>query len=145
MISLRPVTRDNFECITQLSVTPAQKSFVASNENSIAKAYFDPDSVLLRAIYKDSTPVGFIAFWCRPQDHQFHLLRFMIDAHHQGFGCGKKAIQLLFDEIRAAHGSVTVTLYYKHGDGSPKPFYEKLGFVETKEASGDEHVMQIVL
>lgn len=145
MISLEPVTRDNFEKIVKLSVAASQVHFVASNENSIAKAYFDPESVLLKAIYKNLTPVGFIAFWCRPKDNQFHLLRFMIDANHQGRGYGKVAIQLLLDEIRSMHGNVKVTLYYKNGDGNPKPFYEKLGFAETGVTDDDENIMEVSL
>lgn len=145
MISLKSVTRDNFESISKLSVAPSQIHFVASNENSIAKAYFDPESVLLKAIYNSATPIGFIAFWCRPQESQFHLLRFMIDAQHQGKGYGKEAIQLLFEEVRTSYGNIKLTLYYKNGDGNPKPFYEKLGFVDAGATDDDENVMQIAL
>ncbi|GAB3257214.1 GNAT family N-acetyltransferase [Chitinimonas naiadis] len=140
-VSLRPLSHDNFKPVIALNVRAWQTGFVATNENTIAKAYLDHEHVLLRVVYAEETPVGLLAFWCHPGKAQFHLLRFMIGSQYQGYGYGQAAMQLLQQELYARHGSIRVTLYYREGKGSPRPFYEKLGFVDTGEKDGDEFVM----
>ncbi|WP_137937373.1 GNAT family N-acetyltransferase [Chitinivorax sp. B] len=144
-ISLQALSHDNFDTVVKLQVHPAQRHFVANNDNTIAKAYLDHDAVLLRVICTENQPVGLLACWCVPSQQQFHLLRFMIDAQYQSLGYGQAAIRLLLDELREQHDATAVTLYYREGPGSPRPFYEKLGFSDTGERDGDEFIMRIQL
>ena len=141
-VSLRPLSHDNFKPVIALHVRAWQSGFVATNENTIAKAYLDHELVLLRVIYAEETPVGLLACWCHPGKMQFHLLRFMIGGQYQGYGYGQAAMQLLQQELYTRHGSIRVTLYYRDGKGSPRPFYEKLGFVATGEKEGKEFIME---
>jgi len=117
-VTLRPLTHANFDAVLALKVKPEQTSFVASNENTIAKAYLEPDKVQLRVIYADENPVGFMAYWCDPAAAAFHLLRFMLDSSHQGLGYGQRAVSIWLDALGAVHGNIRVTLYYAAGPGN---------------------------
>jgi diamine N-acetyltransferase len=60
-VTLRPVTRENFEAITDLELLPHQEDYLASNSYSIAQASFYPH-LKTRAIYADETLVGFMMY-----------------------------------------------------------------------------------
>lgn len=142
-VSLREVSSRTVRQILDLQVAPAQEQFVASNAVTIAQAYFDRESVWLRAIYAGETPVGFLALW--DADGQYHLLRFMVDQRWQGMGYGRQAVHLLFDHLRGRPAAQRLTLYSKPGEGSPQAFYERLGFVATGEMDDDALVMEYLL
>ncbi|GLR14651.1 hypothetical protein GCM10007907_34410 [Chitinimonas prasina] len=144
-VSLRPLTHANFDTVLALKVKPEQTTFVASNENTIAKAYLEPDKVQLRVIYADESPVGFMAYWCDPAAAAFHLLRFMLGSQHQRQGYGQRAVAIWLDELSTTHGDIRVTLYYAASPGNPQPFYAKAGFCDTGEKDGDEHIMALQL
>jgi len=144
-VSLRALDHQNFKAVTKLAVYPYQSGFVASNENTIAKGWLDHDKVTLQVVYANETPVGLLAAWCVPVEGQFHLLRFMIDRDHQGQDYGRAALQQWLAALQAQHGPVRVTLYYRNGEGSPRPFYERLGFMDTGERDGEEHIMAMQL
>ena len=50
MVTLREVTKENLWDIFKLEVAPEQSKFVATNEMSIAQAYFDREIAWFRAI-----------------------------------------------------------------------------------------------
>ena len=53
LISLRPVTVDNFDLISDLPLLPQQRDYLASNDYSIAQASFHPAILHTRAVYGD--------------------------------------------------------------------------------------------
>jgi hypothetical protein len=83
-LTLREVTRENLQAVLQLKVAPEQEHFVASNAVSIAQAHFYQEVAWFRAIYADETPIGFAMFEQNPEERQYYLWRFMIDARAQG-------------------------------------------------------------
>lgn len=56
-ISLKDVTRDNFEAICDLDVTEEQEEYVAINAYTLAEAAYNT-SYVVQAIYKNDMPVG---------------------------------------------------------------------------------------
>lgn len=144
VVSLREVTKENLDDVLTLKVKPDQQNFVASNAVSIAEAHFEPKA-WFRAIYADEAAVGFVMLYDDPQTGEYFLWRFMIDARYQGLHFGERAIQLLVDYVRTRPEATELLLSYVPAEGSPQPFYSRLGFVDTGEVSDGENVMRLVL
>lgn len=144
-VSLREVTEDNLFAVLNLRVDEAQERFVASNAISIAQAYFARERAWFRAIYADETPTGFLMLAADPQKPEYYLWRLMIDAKYQGLGIGFKAMKLLIAHVKIRPGAVELKTSYVPGEGSPGPFYAKVGFSETGEIDEDERVMSMKL
>ena len=143
-VSLREVNAETVRTICHLEVTEQQKHFVAPNAHSIAQAYFEPKA-WFRAIYADETPVGFLMLYDDPDVPEYFLWRYMIDAHYQKLGFGKRAMELLLEYVRTRPGAKKMTLSCHPGEEGPEPFYRKYGFTLTGEWVGDEAVMRIDL
>lgn len=144
-VTLREVTKETAREIMRLKVSPEQEQFVAPNSWSIAQAYFDRETAWFRGIYADDVPVGFMMLSDDPAKEEYFLWRFMIDARYQGHGFGRRAIERLIEYVRTRPGAKTLLVSCVPGDGSPCPFYEKLGFVYTGEKDEDELVMRLDL
>ena len=141
-VSLREVTKETLRDITRLKVSPAQERLVATNAESIAEAYFSRDTAWFRAVYADDTPVGFVMLEDDAAKERYYLWRFMIDARYQGRGIGHRALELLFEYVRTRPGARVLYTSCVPGEGSPGPFYEKMGFVYTGEEDEGELVMR---
>lgn len=141
-ITLREVTRDTVRTMCNLRVAPTQERFVAPNAVSIAEAHFEP-TAWFRAIYADETPVGFVMIDDDPAIPAYHLVRFMIDARYQGCGFGRRALEQLIEHVKTRPGATALSTSCVPGDGSPCPFYEKMGFVATGDVHYGEQVMRL--
>jgi diamine N-acetyltransferase len=142
VVSLREVTADTVRDICRLDVSEEQKHFVAPNAISIAQAYFEPKA-WFRAIYADEIPVGFLMLYDNPEESEYFLWRYMIDARYQKLGFGKRAMDLLIEHIRSRPDAHELTLSCHPGNEGPEPFYNHYGFRRTGEFLGDEAVMRI--
>ena len=145
VVTLREITRDTVRTITDLKVAPQQTSFVATNAESIAQAYFDRDVAWFRAVYADEIPVGFIMLEDDVANQEYFLWRFMIDARYQGHGYGRRTLELLVEYVKTRPGAKALVTSCVPGDGSPCPFYERLGFVPTGEVDEGEIVLRLAL
>jgi diamine N-acetyltransferase len=141
-VTFREVTKETLREIIKLKVAPEQEGFVAPNEISIAEAHFSPDVAWFRAVYRGDTPVGFVMLHDEPAKPHYYLWRFMIDARYQGTGVGRRALELLFEHVRKRPGAKVLYTSIVPGEGSPGPFYEKLGFTYTGEVDEGELVMR---
>lgn len=143
VVSLREVTKDNLWEILRLKVKPGQEKFVASNATSIAEAHYE-EKAWFRAIYADDTPVGFLMLYDDPETTDYFLWRLMIDGRYQKLGFGERATRLLIDYVRALPGATELLVSYVPQEGSPEPFYTRLGFVHTGEVHDGEKVMRLL-
>ncbi len=141
-VSLREITKETLRDITRLRVSPEQERLVATNAESIAEAYFSPDIAWFRAIYADDTPVGFLMLEDNATAGQYFLWRFMIDAGYQRSGIGQRALELLFEYVKTRPGASVLYTSCVPGEGSPGPFYERMGFVYTGKEDSGELVMR---
>jgi diamine N-acetyltransferase len=129
-------------CKLSETLSPEQRTMVADNAVSIAQAHFS-ENVWMRAIYADETPVGFLMlhigsdYWDGIDCPGVFLWRFMIAGSEQKKGYGKRAMELLFDHLKAL-GIPEVYTSCDRGDESPEKFYRKLGFTPTGEYYGEE-------
>ena len=144
-ITLREVSEENLGLIFKLDVSEEQRKFVAPNTVSIAQAYFARELAWFRAIYADDTAAGFLMLADDPDKAEYFLWRFMIDARYQGMGFGRQAIELLIDYVKTRPNALEIKTSYVPGEGTPGPFYRKLGFVETGEVLEGENVMSLKL
>ncbi|MDD9961356.1 MAG: GNAT family N-acetyltransferase [Gammaproteobacteria bacterium] len=143
-VSLREVTQQTVDAVLKLRVTKDQDRFVASNAVSIAQAHFSPHA-WFRAIYAGETPVGFLMLSIQPEQGEYFLWRFMVDAQHQGRGYGRRALELLVKHVKGLPHARELTLSHVPGAGSPEGFYRKLGFAHTGAEKGGELMMRLAL
>jgi diamine N-acetyltransferase len=142
IITLRPITRDNFDAVFQLRIADDQKTFVEANMVSIAEAYVRPTFYPL-AIYADEELVGFTMYGYEDRPGQWSILQLMIDLRHQRKGHGRRAMQLLIPMMIERHGMEEIVLCYFRGNDVAAGLYRGLGFVETGEVDGGAHVMRL--
>jgi diamine N-acetyltransferase len=140
-ITLREITKKNLRDILKLKVAAEQERFVAPNAVSIAQAYFDREVAWFRAIYTDDTPVGFVMLLDDPAERKYYLWRLMVDHRFQGHGYGAEALNQVIAYVRQRPGARELLTCVGPGEGSPGPFYEKLGFAYTGVIVEGERVM----
>ena len=139
-IELRPVTKSNFEAIAHLEVSHDQQHYVASNLYSIAESKVFPECIPL-AIYDGNRPVGFLMYAFDRKDGTYWVCRLMIDRYFQGKGYGKKAMQIVINEIRKRPDINMIKLSIEPGNQAAENLYRSLGFDKTGELVEGEEVM----
>jgi diamine N-acetyltransferase len=136
-ITFRPVTRENFSAVIELTVRPEQADFVASNLYSLAEAAIEPTWTPL-AIYAGDDLVGFAQFGRDDETGRWWLMRYMIDAQHQGRGYGTAALPVLIDLMIERHGCGEIFLDYSPSNDVAERLYARMGFVPTGEVEEGE-------
>lgn len=146
VVSLREITRDNYETFLKMTVTPEQRQLVAANAVSIADAHFYPQEAWFRGIFAGDTPVGFAMLHDDPAKAEYFLWRFMIDQNHQKKGYGSAALRLIIDHVRTRPNATQLLLSHVAAEGNPGPFYLGLGFEYTGETDPHgELIMRLTL
>ena len=146
MLSLVEIDRHNYLPVLDLSVSPEQRDFVASNQYSLAQAFVMPECVPL-ALYAENRPVGFAMYCLDAEDHQYWIYRLMIDQRYQGVGYGREAMQLLIAHIRGLADEEHNRIYisFEPENTIAKVLYESLGFVPDGRVLYGETVYSITL
>jgi diamine N-acetyltransferase len=143
-LHLRPVTRADFSAVVELTVRPEQAKFVAPNLYSIAEAYLEPDWTPL-AIYDRDDLVGFTLFGRDDETGRWWIMRYMIDAEHQGRGYGTAALPVLIELMVERHGCSEIFLGYAPTNDVAERLYARMGFVPTGEVVEGEIVARLGL
>ena len=126
MINLKTIDKDNFLKIIALKVRDEQKQFILDNATSLAQAYVQKECVPM-AIYNRDIPIGFLMY-CKEEDNQYWIYRFMIDVQHQCRGYGRKAFELLLDKIKQDNTSDTINLNVNKDNEIASFMFEDFGF-----------------
>lgn len=138
LVELVEVTADNVRAVGEIESSFSQRGLVAPVLVSLAEALVPPIEngaqvvPWYRAIAADGELVGFVMM-AEPNAAEPHpyLWRLVVDVRHQGRGVGRRALELIIADRRAAgHAALTVS-YVADVPGSPARFYERLGFVPT--------------
>lgn len=130
MLTLKAVTKDNWEEVARLKPKPEQEPFMASNLYSIAEARY-LESFVIKAIYDEEAMIGFTMFGLDPDDGNDWIYRFMIVGRFQQQGYGYHAMLLVIDEItKCGNRTEMIMLGYKPENEQARRFYAKLGFRE---------------
>lgn len=141
MVTLNKI-ESNYDVIVKLHVSEAQKHFVASNDYSLAQAKED-SSLIPMGVYKDSIPVGFVMHGFDKEAGEYWICRLMIDEKHQGKGCGRRAMELVIEEIKKDNNLIYIS-FEPENDGAKK-LYESLGFVPDNRVLEGETVYRLEL
>ncbi|MCF7808997.1 MAG: GNAT family N-acetyltransferase [Candidatus Marinimicrobia bacterium] len=143
-VTLREITKTTYREILNLKVGENQKQFVAANAVSLAQANFHPEA-WFRGVYAGDTAVGFAMLEIDTEKPEYYLWRFMIDEKHQSKGYGYQAMELLIRHVRTLPRATEFLLSYVPAQGSPREFYQKLGFEDTGEVEDGENIMRLEL
>ena len=159
-IHLERILWDDYDHFTKLKVNKDQKSFVASNADSLIDAYFatteDKLNVITLGIYYGKKPVGFLMFtyncpwavkyYSLPENY-YYIWRFMIDKKYQGQGFGKEALRLAIEYIKTfpLGKSEGCWLSYEPENKVARSLYLKLGFVERLDLHKEDMEIPAVL
>jgi diamine N-acetyltransferase len=140
-ITLKPITKDNWEEAIELTVTDEQKRFVASNLYSIAEVQFLANFKAVGVFYEGKM-AGFAMYGIDPDDNNFWIYRLMVDKAYQGNGIGASAINLIVKEIKTNNstGIPFIMIGYHPENEGARYTYEKAGFVETELAPWGEQL-----
>jgi diamine N-acetyltransferase len=140
-ISLRPVTRENVRAVCDLRLADDQRHLVGPPAHTVAEAHYEPGA-LLRAIYLDDRPAGVLLV--EIETGTPYLVRFMVDAAHQRQGIGRRAVELLADELRQAGWDSLETTFVPAEDGAGG-FWVRCGFEDTERRLHEEPVFVLKL
>ena len=142
MVKLREINKENFWEIIDLKVLDEQREYVLENSISIAQAKVQPECIPM-AIYNDETLVGFLMYCIDTDDGNYWIYRFMIDKNFQRKGYGKKAMELLLDEIKKDKNHNKIILDVKRESIAAVELYKSFGFEFTGQIYGTSHVMEL--
>lgn len=142
MVKLQEITIENFDDVIALQVREDQRDLVASNTESIAQTYVQPECIPL-AIYDEETPVGFLMYCVDRDDGECWLYRLMIGAQYQGRGLGRAAMELLLERIRRDPDRHRIFLGVDPSGVASAALYLSLGFCCNGHVFGKEHIMTL--
>lgn len=136
-VLLRPLSRENVRAVCELRLAENQHHLVAPAAYTIAEGNYEPDAIL-RAIYLDDKPVGVLLV--EVESGTPHLVRFMVDADHQGRGVGSRAVELLADELHQGGWRSLETSVVPVEGGGAEGFWRRCGFHGTERTHYGEPV-----
>lgn len=140
-IRLEDINEGNWR--VPLSVSEAQRAYVADRVNILARAYAYRDA-RSRAfiIFHGDTPVGMGLYYDCPALDAYIFSEIFIDKRYQGRGFGEEAARMVLTRMREDGKYRKVLLCYIDGNNAAKRLYQKLGFAETDQ-DGDEIIMEL--
>ena len=144
MIQLETVTPENWR--PGLRVRDDQRNFVSDSAGILARAYaYREDRSRAFIIYNDDLPVGMAMYHDFDDWKAYDFSQFFIDQRYQGNGFGHEAAAQILQMMKDDGKYDKVVLCYIDGDDAARKLYEKLGFIHTGEADGDEIIMELRL
>ncbi len=141
-VTLREITRDNFDAIIALQVTDDQRSFVPPIVESIAWAHVASECHPL-TIYASDTPVGFVMYGYIPDDRLCWIIGFIVAARFQRHGIGRAALEQLLARMMAESDDARIILTVHPDNIAAIRLYEGFGFQDTGRRQNDEMVMRL--
>lgn len=143
VLTLIPITIQNWETAASLEVADDQRDFIRSNAWSIAESLYHPELKPF-GIYRGGTMVGFLMYGSATQDGRAWLFRIMIDKRYQGQGLGKEALQRVIRRMRA-EGYTEVNIGWDPANVVAERLYLSQGFEPTGMAEWGEKTARLVL
>ena len=128
-ITLREITKENYEDVCGLELADHQKRHLSSNMESILESKFH-EALVARAIYLNDDPVGFI-MGAKESASEFEIFRFMIALSYQKKGIGRAALEMAIAGIRRVEGIQKIKICYHPDNTIAKQLYLNIGFKEV--------------
>ncbi len=143
-VTLRAIDRSNWDKCCRLTVSAAQRAFVASNAYSLAQAAYEPDTWPM-GIFCEGELVGFLMWGFDSEHCVWEVYRLMVDEAHQGRGIGRAALQKLLELVRKKHGSVLLHIGANPDNAVALALYESMGFRRNGQNAYGEVVLELPL
>jgi diamine N-acetyltransferase len=141
-VSLRKVTKENYEQVCELDVTKEQEDYVACNMWSLVESMYN-EGYETRAIYMAEEPVGFF-MWVQESTIKISIWRFMVDKVHQNKSIGRVALTLALAEIKKVPNLQAIEICYNPKNPVAKAFYASFGFYEVGMDEDDEDMLAVI-
>jgi diamine N-acetyltransferase len=141
-VSLRKVTKENYQQICDLDVTEEQEDYVACNMWSLVESMYN-DGYETRAIYMVEEPVGFF-MWVKESTIKVSIWRFMVDKAYQKKSVGRVALNLALAEIKKVPGLQEIEICYNPMNPVAKEFYASFGFYEVGMDEDNEDMLAVI-
>lgn len=133
-VHLRQVTRENFDECLNLQVAQSQKDFIATNIESLARAYVNPNLFPLavydaaaRGYEEPNMPaIGFTMY--EIVAGVGFIMRLMIDEKYQGRGYGRAAVIEVIRRLKLCPDVEIVATSYRKENEIAARLYRSLGF-----------------
>ncbi len=149
-VTLRDVTKENWQECIKLKPAPEQEHFVAANTYSLAESKFMP-TFIPQAIYANAagddgdTMVGFVMYGfypdgIAPYGQRHWIFRLMIDRRHQGLGYGTTALRIVLGRLEVDPTCPDVLIGYEPENAVAAKLYQRLGFTVFGTAPWNETV-----
>ena len=141
-VSLRPITRENFDECISLKVANHQKEFVNSNILSLAQAAvsstWHPFGIYDADAHYQANPsmVGFVMYDL--SNTRGFILRLMVDEKFQRRGYGRAAMIEVIRRLKLHPEVERIATSHNRKNEAAARLYESLGFVDWKHESRDE-------
>lgn len=134
MIRFEMITEDNFYQVIGLKVADEERTFVASNVQSLAECwlYRDNGDVFPYAIYAEDSLVGFVLIDVDDDDSTYMIWRLMIDEAYQGRGYGRRTLEHLIQQARTLNYH-RLRADYVTENAKMAHLLNRLGFVKIGE------------
>lgn len=147
-VVLRNISEENRGEIIALKVAENQREYIASNEDSLREAEYNPGVARAFGIYSGDRAVGFAMFAFDEENDdphdRFWLWRFMIDESLQGQGFGRAALTEIIKYFRE-NGADEITLSTKESNRNALALYYSFGFEENGDMNDGETVLKLKL
>ena len=145
MLTLRPVDESNKSLLEALRTSPAQERFVSTVADSLLEAIEAAECrAIAWGVYDGETPVGFVMIADEVDSSEcipHFLWKLLIDERYQRRGYGTATLDLIVEYFRERPGVTEIRTSAGQGEGSPIPFYERYGFVNTGEIVFEDEVL----
>ena len=141
-VSLRQVTKENYEEVCELDVTKEQEDYVACNMWSIVESKYN-EGYETRVIYMKEEPVGFF-MWVKESRIKVSIWRFMVDKKHQQKSIGRVSLNLALAEIKKVSDLQEIEICYNPKNPVAKEFYSSFGFSEIGMDEDDEDMLAVI-
>ena len=141
MVTLEPITQQNFKAVIAMELEESQKGYVQTNEYSIAQSYIYPEFRPM-AICAEGVPVGFL-LWCIDTDEDaYWIYRLMLDKTRQHKGYGTCALRLLTEMLKGDPDRRCVYISAFPDNTVALTAYRKFGFVDDGREINGETVLR---
>ena len=125
MVRLVKVDNDNSWIVKSIEVDDDQERYVDTPASFLKIAKNDPNCIPM-LIYNDDFPVGFFVYGII--EDVYVIAGLMIDMNHQRKGYGKKAMEMIIDEIKKDKEHNTISINVSEHNTVAEKLYRNLGF-----------------
>ena len=132
LITLTPITPENYKLALTLSVCPDQHDLVATVQQSLADAYVYKEAEFRLAFSADQLVGYLLIFPYQSGEQQYvNIVRLMIDHRYQGQGLGRSLLDAALRWIQTLSPTVDrVRISTLPNNETAIALYKSVGFVE---------------